>query len=140
MTTPPPADAPIRPEPGDVGASRTRHAHATASGHAGPGEPGAVSETAWIDLYRIEATTGRKPGRKQVRDLREDTRMALLPLAFTKQATQSVWIDPRAGLPCPPETALARLSDPEFAMGGPALRLLAKAQGALAGHAWIWRR
>jgi len=49
-------------------------------------------------LKEIEATTGRKPGRKQVRDLREDTRMALLPLAFTKQATQSVWIDPRAGL------------------------------------------
>lgn len=63
MSTPPPADAPTRPEPGDVGASRTRHAHATASGHAGPGEPGAVSETAWIDLYRIEATTGRSgPG------------------------------------------------------------------------------
>ena len=38
------------------------------------------------------------------------------------------------------ETALARLSDPDFAMGGPALRLLAKAQGVLSSYAWIWRR
>lgn len=50
------------------------------------------------------------------------------------------YFDPRAGLPCPPETALARLSDPDFAMGGPALRLLAKAQGVLSSYAWIWRR
>lgn len=42
------------------------------------------------------------------------------------------YFDPRAGLPCPPETALARLSDPDFAMGGPALRLLAKARGCSA--------
>ncbi|WP_282603623.1 capsular polysaccharide biosynthesis protein [Paracoccus sp. PARArs4] len=47
--------------------------------------------------------------------------------------------DPVSGLPCPVEVALERLS------GGltgqpPALRLLAKAQGALAGQAWIWRR
>lgn len=50
------------------------------------------------------------------------------------------YFDPRAGLPCPPETALARLSDPDFAMGGPGLRLLAKAQGLFSSYAWIWRR
>ncbi|WP_304618569.1 capsular polysaccharide biosynthesis protein [Paracoccus sediminilitoris] len=47
--------------------------------------------------------------------------------------------DPLTGLPCPPEVALDRL---RAGIGGqpPVLRLLAKAQGALAGHAWIWRR
>lgn len=47
--------------------------------------------------------------------------------------------DPLTGLPCPVELALERLV---AGIGGqpPALRLMAKAQGALAGHAWIWRR
>jgi recombination associated protein RdgC len=42
----------------------------------------------------IEATTGRKPGKKEKRDLAEDARQALLPMAFTKQSTVLVWIDP----------------------------------------------
>ncbi|WP_323008608.1 capsular polysaccharide biosynthesis protein [Paracoccus sp. (in: a-proteobacteria)] len=51
------------------------------------------------------------------------------------------YFDPVSRLPCPPEVALERLRDPRFgAAGGPALRLLSKAQGLLAGHAWIWRR
>ena len=33
-----------------------------------------------------------------------------------------------------------RLSDPGLKLGGPGLRWLAKAQGAVAGHSWIWRR
>ncbi|MFC0201807.1 capsular polysaccharide biosynthesis protein [Paracoccus rhizosphaerae] len=47
--------------------------------------------------------------------------------------------DPLTGLPCPVEVALDRLAS---GLSGqtPALRLLAKAQGALAGHSWIWRR
>ena len=48
--------------------------------------------------------------------------------------------DPVSGLPCPVETALARLADPTLRLGPPALRWLAKLQGALAGQAWIWRR
>ena len=47
--------------------------------------------------------------------------------------------DPVSGLPCPPEVAIERLRDGE-ARAAPALRLLAKAQGALAGQSWIWRR
>ncbi|MBV0890448.1 capsular polysaccharide biosynthesis protein [Paracoccus sp. Z118] len=50
------------------------------------------------------------------------------------------YMDPVSGLPCPIEVALDRLSDPRGSHGGPALRSLAKLQGALAGHAWIWRR
>ena len=47
--------------------------------------------------------------------------------------------DPVSGLPCPAEIAVERLAQGRAAPA-PALRLLAKAQGALAGHAWIWRR
>jgi capsular polysaccharide export protein len=47
--------------------------------------------------------------------------------------------DPVNGLPCPPEVALDRLRDGMTAQP-PTLRLLAKLQGTLAGHAWLWRR
>lgn len=41
----------------------------------------------------IEATTGRKPGKKERRDLREDAMAALLPQAFTRQQATWVWVD-----------------------------------------------
>lgn len=44
---------------------------------------------------QIEASTGRKPGKKEKRELAEDARQALLPMAFTKQSTVRVWIDPQ---------------------------------------------
>ena len=43
---------------------------------------------------RIEATTGRKPGKKEKRDLKEDIAHELLPLAFSRVVRVSVWIDP----------------------------------------------
>ena len=49
-------------------------------------------------LDHIEATTGRKPGKKEKRDLTEDARLTLLPMAFSKQSSVKVWIDPKAGL------------------------------------------
>lgn len=45
---------------------------------------------------RIEQETGRKPGKKETRDLKEEARLDLLPMAFTKRATTWVWIDPLA--------------------------------------------
>jgi recombination associated protein RdgC len=48
-------------------------------------------------LQQIEATTGRKPGKKEAREIRDDARLALLPMAFTKQSSVLVWIDPKAG-------------------------------------------
>ena len=45
---------------------------------------------------QIEATTGRKPGKKEIRDLRDNARLELLPMAFTKQSSVTVWIDPAA--------------------------------------------
>jgi len=49
-------------------------------------------------LDHIEATTGRKPGKKEKRELSEDARLALLPMAFSKQSPVQVWVDPKAGL------------------------------------------
>lgn len=48
-------------------------------------------------VAHIEASTGRKPGKKEVRELKDNTRLELLPMAFTKQASVNVWIDPDAG-------------------------------------------
>ncbi len=47
-------------------------------------------------LAHIEATEGRKPGKKEMRELKEDLRLQLLPMAFTKQASVWVWIDRKA--------------------------------------------
>ncbi|WP_246087609.1 capsular polysaccharide biosynthesis protein [Paracoccus marinus] len=49
------------------------------------------------------------------------------------------YMDPVSGLPCPVETALARLSGPAALPRRPALRVLAKLQGLFAGSAWLWR-
>ncbi|MGC3983829.1 MAG: recombination-associated protein RdgC [Pseudorhodoferax sp.] len=45
---------------------------------------------------QIEATTGRKPGKKEIRDLREEAKQALLPVAFSKRGATWVWIDLQA--------------------------------------------
>lgn len=41
----------------------------------------------------IEQTTGRKPGRKEMKQLKDDAQLALLPQAFPKQSAVLVWID-----------------------------------------------
>ena len=46
----------------------------------------------------IELATGRKPGKKETRELKEAIRLELLPMAFTKQGSVLVWIDPAARL------------------------------------------
>jgi len=42
----------------------------------------------------IETATGRKPGKKELRDLREEAKLTLLPMAFSKRGTVVVWLDP----------------------------------------------
>jgi recombination associated protein RdgC len=60
--------------------------------------PGSVVKRKVQDqLDHIEATTGRKPGKKEKREISEDARLALLPMAFSKQSTVQVWVDPAAG-------------------------------------------
>lgn len=46
----------------------------------------------------IEDQTGRKPGKKQRRNLKEELTLELLPRAFPKRSSVGVWIDPYANL------------------------------------------
>jgi recombination associated protein RdgC len=43
---------------------------------------------------QIETATGRKPGKKEKKELKEDITHELLPMAFTRHARIAVWIDP----------------------------------------------
>ncbi len=47
---------------------------------------------------QIEKTTGRKPGKKETRELKDQALLDLLPMAFTKRASVKVWISPAARL------------------------------------------
>ena len=61
--------------------------------------PGSViTRKAKERVAHIEATTGRKPGKKETRDIKDDLRLELLPMAFSKQGSVGVWIDPAARL------------------------------------------
>ena len=42
----------------------------------------------------IERTQGRKPGKKEMRDLKDDALFALLPQAFPRQKAITLWLDP----------------------------------------------
>ena len=76
---------------------------------------------------------GPVPARRQARVGLDQLTHAVL-IAYPRYA------DPVTGLPCPPEVAMDRLADPSLSARGPKLRLLAKLQGAMAGHSWLWRR
>ena len=47
-------------------------------------------------MDQIERETGRKPGKKEKRDLKDEAKLDLLPMAFTKMGSMWVWIDPQA--------------------------------------------
>ena len=49
------------------------------------------ANTVWED-------TGRRPGKREARDLKEEAKLDLLPQAFTKQSSMAIWIDPQAKL------------------------------------------
>jgi recombination associated protein RdgC len=60
--------------------------------------PGSVvREKAQEEADHIEATTGRKPGKKETKALREDALLSLLPQAFPRRSSMWVWIDPANG-------------------------------------------
>jgi recombination associated protein RdgC len=61
--------------------------------------PAAVLNRKVMDqVTHIEASTGRKPGKKEKRDIKEQLKLSLLPMAFSKQVAVTVWIDPTARL------------------------------------------
>lgn len=45
-------------------------------------------------VAQIETQSGRKPGKRERRDLKDEVRLSLLPQAFTKQTHVRVWIAP----------------------------------------------
>ncbi|MEO8278592.1 MAG: recombination-associated protein RdgC [Ideonella sp.] len=47
---------------------------------------------------QIEQTTGRKPGKRELRDLKDEAVLDLLPMAFSKRSAVTLWIDPKASL------------------------------------------
>lgn len=45
----------------------------------------------------IEESTGRRLGRKETQELKDQARLELLPNAFSKLKSHTIWIDPKAG-------------------------------------------
>jgi recombination associated protein RdgC len=61
--------------------------------------PGSViTKKAKERVAQIETTTGRKPGKKETREIKDDIKLELMPLAFSKESSVLVWIDPAAQL------------------------------------------
>jgi recombination associated protein RdgC len=61
--------------------------------------PGSVlTKKAAERVAHIEATTGRKPGKKETREIKDDIKLELMPMAFSKESSVWVWIDPAANL------------------------------------------
>lgn len=46
---------------------------------------------------QIQQQSGRKPGKKEMRDLKDEVRLQLLPMAFPKLMSVAVWLDLAAG-------------------------------------------
>lgn len=59
----------------------------------------------------IEQNTGRKPGKKETAQLKEDIKQTLLPNAFGKLSSSLVWIDPVAKLLVIDATSQAKADD-----------------------------
>jgi recombination associated protein RdgC len=53
-----------------------------------------VREHAEARALQIEQQTGRRPGKRELRELKDEATVTLLPQAFTKQATVHAWIAP----------------------------------------------
>lgn len=71
----------------------------------------AVKQKVKEEIAEIEAQTGRKPGKRERREITDEARMALLPHAFPKQGAVTVWIDPKAGYLVLDTTSQGRLDD-----------------------------
>lgn len=90
-----------------------------------PGD--AVRRKLQESVEKVEKTTGRQPGKKETRDLRDDALIALLPQAFPRRTQIAVWVDPvrrRLVLDTATQgkadeviTSLVRVSSQGFAVG-----------------------
>lgn len=48
-------------------------------------------------IAEVQKTTGRKPGKKEQREIKDDLILSLLPQAFAKQSQVLIWIDQQNG-------------------------------------------
>lgn len=72
--------------------------------------PGSVVRERIDELaQKIEQESGRKPGAKRRRELKDEVLLDLLPQAFTRQSSVRVWIAPKLELLVIDATATARL-------------------------------
>ena len=91
---------------------------------------------------RIEQSTGRKPGKKQTKELKDEALLELLPQAFTKQACVNVWLNPPQRLLVVDASSAARadevVSQLVKALPGLSLTLLQTTQSASAAMSeWL---
>lgn len=56
-----------------------------------------VNQVAADRAEELEAQQGYRPGRKQMKELKEAVTQELMPRAFTRRRTTYLWIDPQAG-------------------------------------------
>lgn len=52
-----------------------------------------IRKKAQASADHIETTTGRKPGKREMKGLQEEAKLALLPTAFTRESHVWVWMD-----------------------------------------------
>lgn len=57
-----------------------------------------LQRTVAEQCQKIEAGSGRKPGKRERKEITEDVKLALLPMVFPTRASVLVWIDPVAKL------------------------------------------
>ena len=94
-------------------------------------------------VAKIEKSSGRKPGKKEMRDLKDDKLIALLPQAFPRQKAITLWLDPATrilaldaasqGAADEVITSLVRVAGKGFAVG--LLNTVTSPQAAMA--AWL---
>lgn len=84
--------------------------------------------------WGLTADLGRTPARRRAARPSLDALVHAVLVAYPR------YFDPVTGTACPPETVVHRLAHGPHGRPGPANHLLAKAQGALATHAHLWRR
>ncbi len=60
---------------------------------------------------QVEETTGRKPGKKEKKEIKENVLHEMLPLAFTKLGAINIWIDPAKGLMVMDTASMSRGDD-----------------------------
>lgn len=98
------------------------------------GKPVTVTGAPFYAGWGLTRDLGQTPARRQT------ARPDLLALAHAALISYPRYHDPVSGRPCPPEVVAERLVSATLPRPAALNRLLAKAQGALAGQAWIWRR